>query len=75
MDYDYWTSPATKAWLVPLCNAVILGVAGYISAKWNRPPDENGRTFPEALGHRLGRLWAACNRTYERTLQRWRVSH
>ena len=69
------SDPATKAWLVPLGSSVVLGLAALIKAQWNRPRDKDGRTFPEALGHRLGRLWAACNRIHKRTLQRGRVRH
>ena len=69
------SDPATKAWLVPLGSSVVLGLATLIKAQWNRPRDKNGRTFPEALGHRLGRLWSACNRIHKRTLQRGRVRH
>lgn len=51
------SDPSTKAWLIPLVNGIILAVAGVIAAVWNRPPDENGRTFPEAVGYRLGLWW------------------
>ncbi len=48
----------TRAWAVPLANVILLALAAGIKAKWNRPRDKDGRTFVEALGYRLGRLWA-----------------